>query len=357
MIRNYRILNKIGSGSYSTVYKAENISNNQIYALKDIFLHNLSDKEKEQLVMEVCIQKCNTNPFIIKYIDSFIIDEHVYIVSEYAENGDLQSLINNYKKNNKYFNNSFISKTIIQISIGLSYLHKYHIVHRDLKPSNIFYDNNWDVKIGDLGIAKFFPDNNLMHSCIGSPLYMSPETFSDNGYNELTDIWSLGCILYNILTLNPPFNATNLLKLAYIINNENVKSIPNNILYYNEWQNIINSLLNKKIDNRPSAINIAQNKFLIKLSGININYINNIINKSNLIQENIKNIYSDISSSSIDNKLSKINEFHLKYSITLPPLKFNKFKRYSDSALYKLSSLTHPYNDLSYNILPPLSHR
>jgi|688.fasta_scaffold36906_2 serine/threonine protein kinase len=353
MIRNYRILNKIGSGTHGIVYKVENILTHQILALKDMYLHNLSNKEQEQLVMEICIQKCNTCQYIIKYIDSFIHNEHVYIISEYASNGDLQSLIDYNKKYNKKLDNNFISKTILQIILGLTYLHKYHIVHRDLKPSNIFFDNNWNIKIGDLGIAKFFPDNNLLHSCIGSPLYMSPETYSGNGYNELTDIWSLGCILYNMLTYETPYSANNILRLAYLISNENFKPLNDRT----EWTNLLENLLNKDIKFRPTAIKLAENDFLISTSGMTLHNIKNIINSSNRIEENIIQIYNDISGN-IDTQIEKINKFHLKYTLTLPPLNINK--RYSDSDIKKISITSRRNSEpkLSPKFqLPPLTYR
>jgi NIMA (never in mitosis gene a)-related kinase len=352
MIRNYRILNKIGSGTYGIVYRVENTQNHQILALKDMYLHNLSEKEQNQLVLEVCIQKCNTNPYIIKYYDSFIDNDHVYIISEYASNGDLQSLINYHKKNNIIFNNQFISKTILQIILGLVYLHKYHIVHRDLKPSNIFFDNNWNVKIGDLGIAKFFPDNKLIHSCIGSPLYMSPETYSGDGYNELTDIWSLGCILYNMLTFELPYKADNILRLAYIINNEPFKPLNDR----KEWQTILNDLLNKNVKNRPTALKLTDSTFLITQSGIQLNDITNITNSSNRIEENITKIYNDISGN-LNYQLDIINKFNLKNTIKLPPLLINK--RNSDSACIKEPKSYRRYSDPNHNklLLPLLTHR
>ena len=352
MIRNYRILNKIGAGIHGIVYRVENVLNNQILALKDIYIHNLSEKEQNQLVMEICIQKCNTNPYIIKYYDSFIDYEHVYIISEYASNGDLQTLINNNKKHNIILDNSFISKTLLQIILGLSYLHKYHIVHRDLKPSNIFFDNNWNVKIGDLGIAKFFPDNNLIHSCIGSPLYMSPETYSGNGYNELTDIWSLGCILYNMIKYEPPYIANNILRLAYIINNDTLKPLDDR----NEWQELLDALLNKDINKRPSALELSTNRFLINQSKIALNDIKNIIYSSNRIEENIIKIYNDISGN-LDTQINKINNFHLKHTLKLPPL---IIKRNSDIIITTQPNTVRRYSEpiqKSKYHLPPLSHR
>ena len=355
MIRNYRILNKIGSGTHGTVYKVENILSKQIFALKDMYLHNLSDKEQEQIVMEICIQKCNTCSYIIKYHDSFIEKDHVYIISEYASNGDLQSLINYNKKYNKTFDNKFIAKTILQIILGLTYLHKYHIVHRDLKPSNIFYDLYWNIKIGDLGIAKFFPDNNLIHSCIGSPLYMSPEIYSGNGYSEITDIWSLGCILYNMITYVTPYSADNILRLAYIINNDTFKPLIDK----KEWEPLISSLLNKNLHLRPSASELCKNSFLLKESGIELHDIYKITNSSNHIQENIINIRNDISGN-LDTQINKINLFQIKKTIRLPPIIIKKKWIEGDISNLSTSSrrYSEPHNKGNYTLeLPPLTHR
>jgi serine/threonine protein kinase len=351
MIRHYRIHNIIGYGSYGTVYKAEHIPTKKQVALKDINISDLSTDEINRLVNEISIQKCNTSDYIIKYYDSFVDNEHVYIISELAINGDLQTLV----RKKHIFTDSFISKIIIQISLGLNYLHKHNIIHRDLKTSNIFFNDKWDVKIGDLGIAKFFSDYKFTTSLIGSPCYMSPEMYDTNGYDEKVDMWSLGCILYNMLTLEHPFKATNIIQLVYIINNYDFKKISDNNTNYHTWNSILTSLLNKNPKERLDALALCKNDFLIKSSNISNTIIDSCIYSNNKISENLNNIYKDISGT-LEEKINKIHIFHLKNTIKLPSINLLKHRNSEDIINIKYNSLTHRKSDSNIK-LPPLTHR
>jgi serine/threonine protein kinase len=350
MIRSYRILNIIGNGSYGTVYKAEHVPTKKLVALKDINISELSTDEIDRLINEISIQKCNTSDYIIKYYDSFVDNEHVYIISELAINGDLQTLI----RKKHIFTDSFISKIIIEISLGLNYLHKHNIIHRDLKTSNIFFNDKWNVKIGDLGIAKFFNRYKFSSSLVGSPCYMSPEMYDTNGYDEKVDMWSLGCILYNMLTLEHPFKATNIIQLVYIINNYDFKKISGNTNSHT-WNSILTSLLNKKPKERLDALSLCKHDFLVKSSNISNILIDSCINANNKISENLNNIYKDISGT-LEEKINKIHLFHLKNTIKLPPLNLLKHRNSEDIINIKYNSLTHRKSESSIK-LPPLTHR
>ena len=136
-MRKYRILKKIGSGSYGKVYKVSDQCNN-IYALKKIKLPKMSKCEKKSLINEIIIQKLHNSPYIIKYYDSYIDNKSICIISEYAENGDLENFIKNKYRSNIKINNELICKIFMQICLGINYLHNNKIIHRDIKPSNIF---------------------------------------------------------------------------------------------------------------------------------------------------------------------------------------------------------------------------
>jgi len=108
-------------------------------------------------------------------------------------------------------------------------LHNNNILHRDLKCSNIFLSNNNDVKLGDFGIAKSLENTlALAQTKVGTPYYMSPEVCRSEKYSTETDIWSLGCIIYELCTFRPPFDGKNLQSLAYAIMNKNADPIPFN---------------------------------------------------------------------------------------------------------------------------------
>lgn len=101
------------------------------------------------------------------------------------------------------------------------------ILHRDLKPANIFLDSNNNLKLGDFGLARILSENSLYcKTHVGTPYYMSPEQINEVCYDERSDIWSFGCLLYELAALRPPFEASNHLALAIKIKTGKFERIP-----------------------------------------------------------------------------------------------------------------------------------
>jgi len=99
----------------------------------------------------------------------------------------------------------------VQMALGLQYMHQERVLHRDLKTQNIFLLGNGRLVLGDLGISKVLEGTmDFASTCIGTPYYMSPEIFKNKPYNHKSDIWALGCVLYEMTTLNHAFNAQSL---------------------------------------------------------------------------------------------------------------------------------------------------
>lgn len=261
-MRKYRILKKIGSGSYGKVYKVSDHCNN-IYALKKIKLPKMRKCEKKSLINEIIIQKLHNSPYIIKYYDSYVDNKSICIISEYAENGDLENFIKNKYRLNIKISNDLICKIFLQVCLGINYLHNNKIIHRDIKPSNIFLDKNYNVKIGDLGIARTLEKVSMVKTCIGTPYYMSPELFSNQYYNEKTDIWSLGCVLYELLTGKKVFEADSMHQLKSRVKYSSFRQIyihqNKDYHYYNK---ILNNLLNKNMHSRMTAKDIIKEKYI-----------------------------------------------------------------------------------------------
>ena len=129
----------------------------------------------------------------------------IFIVTEYIEGG---TLFENLKKNNYHFTEKHAAKIMKQIAEGIKYLHQYGIIHRDLKPENISItrQNNFDeIKIMDFGLSKILASTEKMVSYSGTLKYMAPEILSGKPHNKEIDIWSMGVILYNLLTGCFPF--------------------------------------------------------------------------------------------------------------------------------------------------------
>lgn len=128
---------------------------------------------------------------------------------EYCEKGDLFQKISHYKKNDMTFEEREIWNVLVQILLGLKALHDRRIFHRDLKSANIFLCKNGAVKIGDMNVSKI-AKKGMLYTQTGTPYYASPEVWKDKPYDHKSDIWSLGCIVYEMCTLKPPFRAENM---------------------------------------------------------------------------------------------------------------------------------------------------
>lgn len=142
----------------------------------------------------------------------------VYIIMENCENGDMTQLIKKVRQEKDWLVEDVIWKIFIQLLMALNSCHERpqgKIIHLDIKPGNVFFDSSNNVKLGDFGLSRMLgKDSILWKSHCGTPYYMSPELIKEQNYNEKADIWSAGCILYELISLRPPFEATNHLALA-----------------------------------------------------------------------------------------------------------------------------------------------
>lgn len=146
---------------------------------------------------------------------------------EFCECGDLASAIKDRKKIEGTFTEEEILNWFIQICIALEYIHGRKILHRDIKSQNIFLTSNGTVKLGDFGISKLLESTNeAAMTVVGTPYYMSPEVCENKPYTFKSDVWALGCVLYELCTLQHAFSASNLLGLVYKIVQGTIDPIP-----------------------------------------------------------------------------------------------------------------------------------
>lgn len=242
-MENYEVIGSIGTGSFGAVTKVRRKTDGKVLVWKEINYGQMNDKEKQQLVTEVNILRELRHPHIVRYYDR-IIDKRaakILIVMEFCENGDMAHVIRRCKREGDYMPEETVWKTFMQIVLALHECHKRKegkILHRDLKPANIFLDGQMNVKLGDFGLSKMMGEESVYaHTHVGTPYYMSPEQINDSHYNEKSDIWSLGCLLYEICALSPPFEATNQVQLAGKIRAGNFERVP--ARYSDELQRVI----------------------------------------------------------------------------------------------------------------------
>ena len=251
-MNGFKILNKIGEGSFSTVLKVQRKKDGIIYALKKVKFSKLNEKEKSNALNEIRILASINNKNIISYKEAFFDenDSSLDIVMEYADKGDLFQLITEHKKTKIHFNEDEIWNTLIQLLNGLKSLHALNILHRDLKSANVFLFKGGIVKLGDLNVSKV-TRKGMGYTQTGTPYYASPEVWKDKPYNSKSDIWSLGCVIYEMCALNPPFKAQNMEDLFKKVIRGYYPDISNK--YSKDLSEIIKLMIQIEVGARPSC--------------------------------------------------------------------------------------------------------
>ena len=260
-MNGFEIINKLGDGAFSIVYKVRRRADNKIYALKKVKMKNLNEKEKKNSLNEVRILASIKSPFIISYKEAFISeeDQSLCIVMEYADKGDLYQKIVAYKKRKQLFDEIDVWKIFIQMTRGLKSLHDLKILHRDFKSANIFLFSDGSAKIGDLNVSKVVY-KGLGHTQTGTPYYASPEVWNNNSYDFKSDIWSLACITYEMLTLNPPFRAETFEGLYKKVIAGKYNKISNKYSY--DMNELLRLLFKVNPKERPSCAEILKHSLI-----------------------------------------------------------------------------------------------
>ena len=262
-MNDFQIISKLGEGAYSTVFKVKRIIDNQIYALKKVKLLNLSEKEKENSLNEVRILASVKSNFVVSYKEAFFDekDNTLCIVMEFADRGDLYQKIVAHKKSAKFFEESDIWRIFIQLVKGLKALHDLKILHRDMKSANVFLFSNGCAKLGDLNVSKV-ARRGLGYTQTGTPYYASPEVWKDKPYDHKSDVWSLGCVLYEMITLRPPFRAKDMEGLFNKVCKGQYSRIPDR--FSDDLFKIVQYLLIVNSIQRPSCDQILQHPIILK---------------------------------------------------------------------------------------------
>ena len=252
-LTEFEIGKELGRGAFSSVYLVRRKEDNKIYAMKRVKIVGLGKKEKNNVFNEVRLLASINHKNIIGYNEAFYDNksETLNIILEYADGGDLSTKIKQNSKKHIFFDEMTIWKTLIQILEGLKYLHKNCIIHRDLKSANIFLTKNGFVKIGDLNVSKIIKSIGMACTQTGTPYFAAPEIWNNKPYDYKCDIWSAGCIIYEMAVLKIPFRGATMKQLYSNVMKGIYPSIPNR--YSEDLKKIIKKILVVNPKNRPSA--------------------------------------------------------------------------------------------------------
>lgn len=256
-LKDFEYLKEIGKGAFATVCLVKRKSDGIMYAMKRVKISSLSSKERENALNEVRILASIEHPNLIGFKECFYDEESktLNIVMEFADDGDVETKIKNLSKTKGQIPEDDIWSYLIQILSGLKSLHDNSIMHRDLKSANLFLTKDKKIKLGDLNVSKLIK-KGMAHTQTGTPYYASPEVWADKPYDHKSDIWSVGCIIYELCCLVPPFRAKSLESLFKCVTKGHYDSIPSN--YSKNLENVISLMLQTMPYKRPSCSDLLE---------------------------------------------------------------------------------------------------
>ncbi|CAD7951799.1 unnamed protein product [Amoebophrya sp. A25] len=279
-MEDFDVVRPLASGSFGQIFLVRN-AERQLSVLKKISVATLDEKERQSVEQEVALLAAVRHPNIVAYKDNFVDQNHLCILMEYCDSGDLYTYLQ--KRKNQPMQTAAEEVTIlewlIQIVTAVQFLHARSILHRDLKSQNIFlhtgpgppaqssstssaHNSRADhgtsastrlIKLGDFGIAKVLDSTvDLAKTQIGTPFYMSPEVFKNASYSYKSDIWGIGCVLYELVSGKHAFGAQSLNGLAVKVLRGRYTPLPPSLKCSKEVQSLIKSLLSVNPQHRPS---------------------------------------------------------------------------------------------------------
>lgn len=260
-MHKYEKVKTLGEGGFGKALLVRKKTTRELLVVKEVRLGRMSQKDRKETFQEAAVLKSLHHINIVECKESFTENNIFYIVMEYCNGGDLEQKINGFSKKKQKISEDEVLHDFIQLALAIKYIHDRKILHRDLKAQNVFLNKNGTVKLGDFGIARVLDSTaQLCQTQIGTPYYLSPEICAGKRYNSKTDIWSLGCILYELCTLKHAFDAKSMAALMNAIKSGNYA--PVSTFYSKNIRDLIGKMLTKDPTKRPSINQIIRMSFI-----------------------------------------------------------------------------------------------
>ena len=360
--RGFNLRRQIGSGAFSKVYKAIQIKDGQDVAIKVISMANLGQSRVASCLKEIQVLSQINHPLIVKYFDSFFDSENnrLFIVTEYLGGGDLSRHVQRLKDDKQTLPEEVIWRFALQAFLAMRWLHDQCVVHRDIKPANLFLSRDLrNIKVGDLNTCTKVDQHQMTKTITGTPNYLAPEVYGNKGYNKKCDVFSMGCVIYEMAALKKTFPGDSMDSISKKIRNGFYDPLSSR--YSRELNVLVSCCLIMDFRKRPSFKGLLEMKVIrdkIKMfddiRSIKVNAPKITWEKLTIPSDlrDFERIFQRIKSRSI-----RPNKFDLKQADSktfLSKSKIQTFTHPKNNASIKNQSIQNQSKETSKNIFPDL---
>lgn len=256
----YTNFEKIGEGAAGQVFIATQISSGQHVAVKKM---PINGDNLKLLVTEISIMKASMHENIVKYYDSFIVENtQIWVVMELMDGGCLTDVLEQFQNGVK-LNEGHISHICLQTLKALTYIHASHRIHRDIKSDNILLTTGGEIKLADFGYAaQLTEEQQKRHTVVGTPYWMAPELIRGHDYGVKVDIWSFGIMLMELVHGEAPYMDFPPLRALFLITTKGIPPLQNAHLWSPELNDFFKKCIEKDVDLRPDGPQLLTHPFL-----------------------------------------------------------------------------------------------